>query len=134
MPGEHVADWVRGHGLVADVVDGNDVEAVQAAAAHAVAAIRNDGRPRFLELTTWRQRGHYEPDDCAYVPAAQAAQWQQRDPIALHSARLLADGVVTPGELTALCARVDDSVAAALAFAQASPFPDVAALTTDVYA
>jgi TPP-dependent pyruvate/acetoin dehydrogenase alpha subunit len=134
MPGEHVADWVAGHGIEARIVDGNDVEAVHAAAQELVASIRADGQPRFLELTTYRLRGHFEPDDQAYVDPAELARWRARDPIERQAARLQADGVLGAGELAQLRRRVVDGTAAALAFAQASPWPDVAALETDVYA
>lgn len=134
MPGATVASWVSGHGIELRVVDGNDVEAVHAAAAEMVAAIRTDGRPRLLELTTYRQRGHYEPDDQSYVDAAELARWKARDPIATFSARLIADGVLGSGELAHLRQRVDATTAAALAFAQNSPWPDVRELATDVYA
>lgn len=134
MPGATVAGWVSGHGIELRVVDGNDVEAVHAAAAEMVAAIRADGRPRLLELTTYRQRGHYEPDDQSYVDAAELARWKARDPIATFSARLIADGVLGSSELAHLRQRVDATTAAALAFAQNSPWPDVRELATDVYA
>jgi len=134
MPVQHVAQWVQGHGIDAKTVDGNDVEAVHRAAAEAAAAIRATGRPRFLELTTYRQRGHFEPDDQFYVDRAELAAWKRRDPIDLHAQRLLADGVLSAGELQHLRQRVDDTVAAALAFAQHSPWPDARELTTDVYA
>ncbi|MFP5504690.1 MAG: thiamine pyrophosphate-dependent dehydrogenase E1 component subunit alpha, partial [Gammaproteobacteria bacterium] len=62
-----IADWALGHGIETQRVDGNDVEAVQAAAAQAVAKIRATGQPQFLELLTYRLRGHFEPDDQAYV-------------------------------------------------------------------
>jgi TPP-dependent pyruvate/acetoin dehydrogenase alpha subunit len=42
--------------------------------------------------------------------------------------------VLGAGELAQLRRRVADGAAAALAFAQSSPWPDVAALATDVYA
>ena len=134
MPMAHVADWVRGHGIAAQTVDGNDVEAVHAAASTAVAAIRASGRPQFLELSTYRQRGHFEPDDQAYVDADELAAWKQRDPIALMRRRLLDEGVATPGELAHLEQRVDAVISAALAFAQASPWPEMRELGTDVYA
>ncbi|HEX6708560.1 MAG TPA: thiamine pyrophosphate-dependent dehydrogenase E1 component subunit alpha [Albitalea sp.] len=134
MPVEHVADWVRGHRIGVRTVDGNDVEAVHAAASEAVAAIRATGQPQFLELTTYRQRGHFEPDDQAYVDAKELAAWKARDPIALMSQRLLDDGVLLPGELAHLRQRVSDTVEAALAFAQASAWPDLRELATDVYA
>lgn len=134
MPIEHVAQWVQGHGIAARTVDGNDVESVHAAAVEAVEAIRATGRPYFLELTTYRQRGHFEPDDQAYVDPAELSAWKQRDPIDAYTRRLLADGVVTPGEVSHLQQRVDATIAAALAFAENSPWPDARELTTDVYA
>jgi TPP-dependent pyruvate/acetoin dehydrogenase alpha subunit len=134
MPVEHVAQWVQGHGIATKVVDGNDVEAVYRAAAEATAFIRATGKPYFIELTTYRQRGHFEPDDQAYVDAAELAGWRGRDPIARQSRRLLEAGVLTEGELAHLQQRADAVVEAALAFAQNSPWPDVRELTTDVYA
>ena len=134
MPVQHVAQWVQGHGIEAMTVDGNDVEAVYRAAADAVAAIRASGRPFLLELSTYRQRGHFEPDDQAYVDRAELAAWKQRDPIELHVQRLLEAGVLSAGELKHLRQRVDATVDAALAFAQHSPWPDARELTTDVYA
>ncbi|WP_088278489.1 thiamine pyrophosphate-dependent dehydrogenase E1 component subunit alpha [Ideonella sp. A 288] len=134
MPQQHVADWVHGHGIEARVVDGNDVEAVHDAARQMAAAIRADGRPRLLELTTYRLRGHFEPDDQAYVDADELRAWQARDPIDAQAARLLAERVLTPAELAHVKDRVAATVAAALDFAQASPWPDASELTTDVYA
>jgi pyruvate dehydrogenase E1 component alpha subunit len=134
MPMANVADWVRGHRIDARTVDGNDVQAVHAAAAEAVAAIRADGRPRLLELTTYRLRGHFEPDDQAYVDAAELDAWKARDPIVTLRERLLQQGIVAPAELEHIRQRVDTVIEAALAFAQASPFPDLRELATDVYA
>ncbi len=134
MPQAHVADWVIGHGIQTLVVDGNDVEAVLAAASQLAAAIRADGRPRLLELITYRQRGHFEPDDQAYVDPDELQAWKQRDPITALANRLLAEHVLTPGELAHVQDRVDASIAAALQFAQASPWPDASECTTDVYA
>ena len=134
MPVEHVAQWVQGHGIACKVVDGNDVEAVYRAAAEAAAFIRATGKPYFIELTTYRQRGHFEPDDQAYVDATELASWRGRDPIARQSRRLLDAGVLTEGELAHLQQRAAAVMDAALAFAQNSPWPDVRELTTDVYA
>jgi pyruvate dehydrogenase E1 component alpha subunit len=134
MPVEHVAEWVAGHGIESRTVDGNDVEAVHAAARDAVERIRSTGRPFFLELTTYRQRGHFEPDDQSYVDAAELASWKSRDPITLTSERLCGQGIVGHGEITHLQQRVDATIAAALAFAQNSPWPALRELTTDVYA
>ena len=134
MPMAHVADWVMGHGIATRTVDGNDVEAVHAAALEAAAAIRATGKPHFLELTTYRQRGHFEPDDQAYVDRDELAAWKTRDPIDTLRERLLAQGIVSSGELAHIAQRVAPTVDAALTFAQNSPWPAPSELTTDVYA
>jgi acetoin:2,6-dichlorophenolindophenol oxidoreductase subunit alpha len=129
-----IADWALGHGLATQRVDGNDVEAVQTAAAQAVAEIRATGRPQFLELLTYRLRGHYEPDDQAYVDAQELAHWRTHDPIRTLRERLLEAGLTDAGALEAMEARVRARIAAALEFAQASAWPAAETLTDSVYA
>ncbi len=133
MADDAIAGWARGHGLRVHQVDGNDVDAVHAAAAQAAAGIRADGKPRFLELVTYRQRGHYEPDDQAYVDPAELARWQARDPIRVAAERLLAEGAVTPDGLEAMKGRIKTRIDAAAAFAEASPWPSPQALIEHVY-
>lgn len=134
MPGNAILGWAASHGMPAWTVDGNDAEAVHAAASHAVAQIRQTGRPAFLEVDTYRLRGHYEPDDQSYVDAEELARWRARDPIDLMRERLLADREIGEGELAHLQQRVQATLDAGLAFAAASPAPDLSELTTDVYA
>jgi acetoin:2,6-dichlorophenolindophenol oxidoreductase subunit alpha len=134
MPDEAISSWARGHGLPVQRVDGNDVEAVHAAAAQAVAQIRETGKPRFLELVTYRLRGHVEPDDQSYVNMDELNRWRGRDPIRLQSDRLIAEGVLDAGALAAMEARVRTQIEAATAFAQASAWPATGTLTQHVYA
>jgi pyruvate dehydrogenase E1 component alpha subunit len=134
MPHDNVETWARSYGLPTAVVDGNDVEAVLAAARSAAATIRATGRPYFLETVTYRLRGHYEPDDQAYVDAAELAHWRSRDPIDRQRDRLLAEGVIGSGEYAQLQARCDAAIDAAIAYAQSSPWPEAGELLTDVYA
>ena len=134
MPQEHIATWAKGYGLPAVSVDGHDVEAVHAATLAAAEHVRTTGTPYFLELVTYRTRGHYEPDTQGYVDADELARWKARDPIALQRDRLMAAGVLAPGELAHIEQRVADTIEAAFTFAQNSPWPDARELTTDVYA
>jgi len=107
---------------------------VHAAARDAVAAIRADGQPRFLELVTYRLRGHFEPDDQAYVDADELARWQARDPLQGQADRLLALGALDAADLVQLRDRVAARIEAAARFAQASAWPDPRTLTHHVYA
>jgi len=134
MPDGAIASWARGHGLATQTVDGNDVEAVRAAADNAVAALRANAGPQFLELVTYRLRGHNEPDDQSYVDPAELERWRARDPIRLQRERLLAAGSVDDYGLQTTEQRIRTRIEAAAAFAQASPWPAPQSLTDHVYA
>jgi acetoin:2,6-dichlorophenolindophenol oxidoreductase subunit alpha len=129
-----IADWARGHGVDTQRVDGNDVAEVQAAAAQAVAKIRATGQPQFLELLTYRLRGHFEPDDQAYVDAEELAHWQARDPIETLRGQLLTERLIDAAGIAAVDERVRARIAAAVSFAQASAWPAAETLTEYAYA
>lgn len=131
---DHIADWAGSYGVDARTVDGNDVFAVLDAARQAAKQVRETRRPYLLETFTWRARGHFEPDDQAYVDPEERARWAARDPIALCRDRLLAAGTLSAADAAAIEQRVAARVAAAQAFAEASPFPEPEALTRAVYA
>jgi TPP-dependent pyruvate/acetoin dehydrogenase alpha subunit len=128
MLADHVSDFAKPYGVQSRTVDGNDVEAVHAAAREAAEYVRKYRKPFLLETYTYRVRGHMEPDDQAYVDKNELAAWKAKDPIARVAAQLDAE------ELEAMKARVAETIDEAVAFAQASPFPGFDELTTDVYA
>lgn len=134
MADDAIYQWALGHGLDAQRIDGNDSDAVREATQQAVAAIRADSQPRFLELLTYRQRGHFEPDDLSYVDHQEREQWLKRDPIALMRERLLGEGLLQATELAELEQQIRQRIDAAQAFAQASPWPNPQQLLQHVYA
>lgn len=134
MLADHVSEWAGSYGMPAVTVDGNDVEAVRAAAEEAAAYVRKNRKPYFLETYTYRLRGHLEPDDQAYVNKDELASWQTKDPIATLEARLLENETLNAIELEEMKARVQQTIASAAAFAEASPYPSFDEMTTDVYA
>jgi TPP-dependent pyruvate/acetoin dehydrogenase alpha subunit len=131
---ERIATRASAYGMDGITVDGNDVEAVYAATREAVAGVRRERRPILLETCTYRTRGHYEPDDQAYVDPAELSNWKSRDPIEALKSKALASGQLTGGDLRAIEARVREALERALAFAKDSPFPQASELHTDVYA
>jgi TPP-dependent pyruvate/acetoin dehydrogenase alpha subunit len=131
---DRISTRAAGYGIEGVSVDGNDVEAVYKAATDAVQKIRRTKAPILLELLTYRQRGHYEPDDQKYVDPKELAAWVARDPIANLKQKLQAAGKLSAADLTAMQQRTQAAVAKAVEFASGSPFPDAAEVTTDVYA
>jgi TPP-dependent pyruvate/acetoin dehydrogenase alpha subunit len=113
------------YGMPSQVVDGNDLWAVRAAALEAVERARSGGGPTLLECETYRHYGHSKSDPATYRPQEEVERWLARDPVTLARARLIELGagegdVARVEEETQ--ARVDAAVEAALA----APFPDPA--------
>ena len=73
--------------------------------------MRETRKPILLETYTYRARGHYEPDDQAYVDAAELGQWRSRDPIEMLAAKLIEEGSLSRAELEHMQRRVDERIA-----------------------
>jgi len=131
---DRIATRAAAYGIEGHTVDGNDVEAVLEAAQVAVEKVRRTRRPYLLETYTYRQWGHYEPDDQSYVDPEELARWKARDPIDALQKKLLDRKVLTPSQYSELESRVRATIDRAAAFADDSPFPSPEELTTDVYA
>jgi pyruvate dehydrogenase E1 component alpha subunit len=114
-------------------VDGMDVLAVEAAAAHATEAVRNGGGPHLLELRTYRFRAHSMYDPELYRSKDEVDLWRQRDPITTFLDRCTAAGLVGDEDVAAtesdVAAEIDDAVA----FAEAGTPEPVEDLTRFVY-
>ncbi len=118
------------------VTDGNDVLAVTAAAGEAVARARRGEGPTLLECKTYRWHFHNMratvPPETR--PAEEIAAWKARDPIARLEQRGLGEGWLTAADLRAMRERVKADLDDAVAFAEASPFPDPKDLLVDMFA
>ena len=112
-------------------VDGNDVFAVHEAAAELVAQVRSGQGPRLLHALTYRVKGHVSVDVAAYRNPNELEAALQTDPIARARAALLLRG--TPAQaLDAIENEAQAEVEAALAAADAAPWPQADAAFTDV--
>ncbi len=122
------------YGIRAEQIDGNDVLAVYEAADAAVRECRAGKGPIFLELLTYRRTGHSRRDPCHYQPKDEREAWAAKDPIERFGRVLIDRGVVDAAGLEAIKARILDEFHRAVEIARQAPLPDVAELTTDVYA
>jgi pyruvate dehydrogenase E1 component alpha subunit len=127
MAGTSITDRAAGFGLLAESVDGQDIVAVYDAVRRARERAVADGAPTFLEMRTYRYEGHNVGDVQNYRGAAEVADWRaNRDPISRLRRRLEGAGGLAPGEYEAADRRAREVVAEAVAFAEASPWPDTA--------
>jgi TPP-dependent pyruvate/acetoin dehydrogenase alpha subunit len=117
-----------GYGVVAETVDGNDVEAVFAAVARARRrAVAGEG-PTLIEAVTMRMHGHGAHDDARYVEQALLEEWALRDPI---DGQIAALGSLV--DAAALRAAVEAEVEAAAAEAMQTPMADPADVLDGVF-
>ena len=132
-PVADVADRAAAYAMPGVIADGNDVLDVRAKAAEAVARARAGDGPTLLECKSYRHRGHYEGDMCAYRPEGELEQWLERDPTVTFPARLASEFGVSDQELDAVRARVEQRLDDAAAFAAAGTVADTSETLTDVY-
>jgi pyruvate dehydrogenase E1 component alpha subunit len=118
------------------VADGNDVLEVYAATGNAVARARRGEGPSLLECKTYRWHFHAmratPPPETR--PSDEIASWKARDPIARLEQRALGAGALSAAEMSAIRERVKADLDEAMAFAEASPFPDPKDLLVDMFA
>jgi pyruvate dehydrogenase E1 component alpha subunit len=124
----------QSYNVPAEVVDGMDVVAVEAATRRVCAAIRSGGGPALLECRTYRFRAHSMFDPQLYRERAEIEEWKQRDPIDHLAASMRETGALHDRDLAAIEARVATEVERSVAFAERSDWEPVAELTRDVYA
>ena len=120
-------------GVPGHAVDGMDLLAVEAAVRQAADGIRRGEGPRLVEARTYRFRAHsmYDPD--LYRAKDEVERWKTRDPIALFTDALRACGVLADADVAALEAAVGETIAAAVAEAEAGPWEPVENLLEDVH-
>lgn len=118
-----LAQRAAAYGIPARIVDGNDVLAVYEASRALFSAARSGGGPQFLEVKTFRMKGHAEHDDAGYVPRELFEEWKKKDPIDRFERHLLGSSLAAREELDAIVALLQKELDAEVDFALASPMP-----------
>lgn len=121
------------YGIPSEVVDGNDVLEVNAAATRAIERARRGEGPTILELKTYRIGGHSRNDACGYRPDEEEKEWFSRDPVAMFRKRILEETNVTEMELERLEQEVVAEIDAEVEYAQKSADPLPESALRDVY-
>jgi len=114
-------------------VDGMSPESVHEALAEAAKHIRSGKGPYFLEIKTYRYRGHSVSDPAKYRTKEELASYKALDPINITEDKILKSKIATAKEINAIKAKIKEEIEEATAFAEASPLPDPADLYKDNY-
>jgi pyruvate dehydrogenase E1 component alpha subunit len=124
----------EGYGIPNERIEGMDVLEVKKAAEKALKTIREGNGPYFLEIMTYRFRGHSMGDPERYRESEEVKRWQENDPIGVYHKWLVKNEKSTDEELDKLVEQVEQEVEEAVEFAENSPEPAPEELFTHVYA
>ncbi|GAA0683426.1 pyruvate dehydrogenase (acetyl-transferring) E1 component subunit alpha [Marinobacterium maritimum] len=129
----HLVDKARSYKMDAEVVDGMDVLATEAAARRAAAHARSGNGPYFLEFQTYRFRAHSMFDAERYRSKEEVHEHELQGPLRIFAARLQATGVLDDDKRAVLEAEVASEIDAAVTFAEAGTLEPVSELRRFVY-
>jgi TPP-dependent pyruvate/acetoin dehydrogenase alpha subunit len=125
-----LCDRARAYGMPAERIEANDVLALNERVLEIVPRIRAGEGPHFLEVMTYRWREHVGPGfdyQLGFRSEEECRPWIDGDQVT----RLA--GLIDPDFAASIRAEVEDEVAAAFAFAEASPVPEAEELLMDTF-
>ena len=135
---ENVSDRAQAYNMPGILVDGQNVEAMYEATTEAVKRARNGEGPTLIEGLTYRfeehslglgrvRRGEYRTSE-------EISKWRERDPIGIHSQKLIDRGVLSEDEINKIESDSKKEIEEAVEFARNSKFPQPEELFEDMWA
>ena len=124
----------KGYGMKSAVINGMDVFSVYKEMKAIADDVRKTSEPWFVEIRTYRYRGHSMSDPQKYRTKEELSEYQKIDPVEKMKSYLLENNLMASSDITELEKQVDDAVLDAVAFADESPFPENEALFEDMFA
>ena len=119
-----------------DVINGSDIYEVRAKTQIALERARKQNKPTVLEIETYRYYGHSVADDNAtkYRTPEEIEDYKKNhDPLAVFRRKLTKEGILTDAIHDEITKAANVDTAEAVKFAEDSPPPSIADISTDVY-
>ncbi|MDX2003440.1 MAG: pyruvate dehydrogenase (acetyl-transferring) E1 component subunit alpha [Chitinophagales bacterium] len=114
-------------------VNGMSCEAVHKAIGEAVERARNGEGPTFLEIKSYRYKGHSMSDPAKYRTKEELEEYKKQDPIEVTRQAILEKKYAKESDLEAIDEKIKQIVDEAVEFAESSPYPEPEELYADIY-
>jgi pyruvate dehydrogenase E1 component alpha subunit len=118
--------------MPSEPVDGMKPEAVHEAVTKAAEFIRAGKGPYYLEIKTYRYKGHSVSDPATYRSKDELEEYKGMDPLH-HVESVLLEHFGANDEVGAIKEAIKKEIDEAVQFAEESPYPDPSELFTDNY-
>jgi len=130
---KQIVDRAEGYDIPGCVVDGMNFRHVRDTLSEVVTSIRKDPHPAFVEVRTYRYRGHSMSDPASYRTKEQLEKYRLDDPITRLRAQLTREGKLTNEKFDELDKEAKDTALAAVKFAEQSSEPPLEKLYDYTY-
>jgi len=130
---KQIVDRAEGYDIRGCVVDGMNFRHVRDTLSEVVKSIRKDPHPAFVEVRTYRYRGHSMSDPASYRTKEELEKYRLDDPITRLRAQLTREGKLTNEKFDELDKKAKDTALAAVKFAEQSPEPPLEKLYDYTY-
>lgn len=128
-----IHERAEGYGMKSAVFNGMDVFTVYENMQKIAEEVRKDSKPWFVEIRTYRYRGHSMSDPQKYRSKEELEEYQKTDPIERLKKYITDKKVAAKKKIEEIEDRVEEEVLEAIEFAEESPFPENDALFEDMY-
>lgn len=119
--------------MPSEPVDGMKPEAVHEAFSKAAEHIRAGKGPYYLEVKTYRYKGHSVSDPAKYRSKDEVQDYKDQDPVKMTEKHILDNSIASEDEIKTIKDMIKKEINEAVEFAEASDFPDPSELYTDNY-
>ena len=118
---KQIVDRAEGYGMPGEIVDGMNFREVRDKLTEIVTSIRKDPHPAFVEIRTYRYRGHSMSDPASYRTKQELEKYRLDDPITRLRAQLTREGKLTNDQFDQLDKKAKETALASVKFAESSP-------------
>ncbi len=131
---KQIVDRAEGYDIPGFVADGMNFREVRDMLSEIVASIRKDSHPAFIEIRTYRYRGHSMSDPASYRTKEQLEKYRMDDPITRLRAQLTREEKLTNEQFDKMDKDAKDTALASVKFAEESEEPPLEDLYNYTYA
>ncbi|MCD8528777.1 MAG: pyruvate dehydrogenase (acetyl-transferring) E1 component subunit alpha [Chitinophagales bacterium] len=114
-------------------VDGMNPEAVHNAVKDAAELCRSGNGPVFLEIRTYRYKGHSMSDPQKYRTKEEVESYKEKDPIHTVLEKIKENNWLSEEQIEEINKKVKEEIDDCVTFAENSPYPDDSAIYEDIY-
>ena len=125
------------HGITSKNGDGNNIEEVYSITGQAIAYMRKNNEPFFLELSTYRFMEHCGPnwdDHLGYRKKGELKEWMKKDPLKNYENNLKMQKLISESDLVQINNNIEKEIELAFQSVKLSSLPKAEALFDNVYA